>query len=82
MTKYENIMTEVANDVKWLKKTIEVNALATSGDLLRIIEHLATLNDRVNKNRTGVALNRYGIIGAFVVIGIIITCLLHLMKVY
>ena len=82
MTKYENIITEVANDVKWLKKTIEANALATTGDLSKIIEHLSKLNDRVSKNKTGVALNRYGLIGAFTVIGIIITCLLHLMKVY
>lgn len=82
MTNYEKIITEVAQDVKWLKRSIEANALATTGDLMKIIEHLATLNNKVSKNKTGVALNRYGLVGVFVVMGIIITCLLHMMGVY
>uniref|UniRef100_A0A6M3LGL2 Uncharacterized protein n=1 Tax=viral metagenome TaxID=1070528 RepID=A0A6M3LGL2_9ZZZZ len=82
MTKYELIITEVAQDVKWLKRQIEANALATTGDFAKILNHLTVLNDRVNKNKTGVALNRYGLIGVFAVTSIIITILLHLMGVY
>lgn len=83
MTKDETtILVEVANDVKWLKRTIEENALANTGDHNRIIEHLTILNGKVAKNETRSIVNRYSILGAFIVEGIIITILLHVMGIY
>ena len=83
MTKQElGVLSEVANDIKWLKKSIEENAQFFAKQQEQIIEHLATLNKQVTKNRIRSSINRYGIAALFAVTGIIITILLHLMGVY
>ena len=83
MTKDEIVVIhEVANDVKWLKKATEDNAQDNSRGHEKIIVHLTLLNGRINKNRTTASINRYGLIGAFIVEGILITVILHLIGVY
>ena len=83
MTDHEvRILTELATDMKWLKCAIEENAQANTAGHNKIITHLEILNWKTNKNTVRSIVNRYSILGAFVVEGIIITILLHLMGVY
>jgi len=83
MTKDENqVLVEVATDVKWLKKAIEENALANSGEHKEIINHLAILNGKVSKNTTRSVVNRYGVAINFSILIVIISIILHLIGVY
>ncbi len=78
----DELLIEVANDVKWLKTNIETNALANSAEHKEIITHLALLNGQTSKNKTSCAINTRAITGLGAVIVIIISILLHLMGVY
>ena len=45
-------------------------------------QHLVKINGVIQKNKTRSMINRYSLLGAFAVEGIIITVLLHLMGIY
>ena len=52
------VIHEVANDIKWLKKATEDNALFNSNDHKQIIEHLTILNGQVNSNKNSIDKNK------------------------
>lgn len=82
MTIQRDLIIEVANDMKWLKRTFEENAHTNSADHQQILEHLTRLNGKSESNATRSKLNRYCFYGVLAVEGIIITILLHIMGVY
>ena len=83
MTRDENqVLIEVANDVKWLKQAIEENARTNTSEHGKIIVHLGILNGRTSKNTTSSLINRYGLAINFSILAVVITVLLHLMGIY
>jgi len=76
------IVYESAEGIKWLKSAIESNALIGSKEYSYIVEQLIIINGKVQRNTTRSTVNRYSLLGAFAVEGIIITVLLHLMGIY
>lgn len=66
------ILTEVANDVKWLKKSVEENASAHTNQLEIIAEKLSTMNGTVHNNTTWVCALRW-------VVAVIITGMVTMM---
>ena len=61
MTKYESIITEVATDIRWLKKSIEENARSDNEAHNKIIEHLRILNGSTQSNSTWVTALRWAV---------------------
>jgi len=75
MQRLTNLVTEVATDMKWLKKVTEDNAIANCKQHDKIIEHLAKLNGTTTRNKMSIA-------GLWATVIIVIGVLLHLMGVY
>lgn len=77
-----DLLSEVANDIKWLKKSVEENASATTRQYNAIIQRLESINGCVANHSKRIALSRWMIGGAYSILAIIITVLLHLLGVY
>ena len=68
----DEILTEVATDIRWIKKQNEDNNIWLQKSLDKIDVHLALLNDNVAKNKTIATVNKSNIYRLWWFIGIII----------
>ncbi len=57
----EQILAEVANDIKWLKRTTEVNAMTQQKQLAEMNQHLAKSNGFISSNRVNIGKNQTNI---------------------
>jgi len=76
------VTTEAANDIKWLKRSIEENAQANTRQQDAIIAHLLKLNSQVSNNKQGLAIQRWISRGIGLAIMAITSVVLHLIGVY
>lgn len=72
----EQLLIEAATDVKWLKKTVEANALSNSSDHKLILGNLEKINGNLSTDRKDIAVCKKELTRLWWIVGVIVVGIL------